>query len=243
MLVIVGFVVVLGAVLGGFVMAGGALGVLIQPSEFVVIGGAGLGSLLVSTPGPVIAGIAGQLKGALTGAGATKNDYVDLLSLLFQIFKVVQQQGAMGLEAHFEDPAKSTILSRYPKFLGRHHAVDFLADRDAARNPRRQNAAQEPRRCRFDVLREAARDARKPALAIHDQGRAAREPLANAGKRLKADSLRVIGRGETFNSCVHDHLPFGCQRRPHLPPRDATLPGQAGWREPSSTQDAMSFRA
>src|SRR5205085_11750306 len=73
-------------------------------------------------------GILGQIKGALTGAGAPKNGYVDLLSLLFQIFKVVQQQGAMGLEAHFEDPAKSTILSRYPKFLSRHHAVDFLAD-------------------------------------------------------------------------------------------------------------------
>jgi chemotaxis protein MotA len=128
MLVIVGFLVVLGAVLGGFVMAGGALGVLNQPSEFVVIGGAALGSLLVSTPGRVLVATAGQLKAAFTGAEAKRSDYVDLLSLLFQIFRVVQQSGAMGLEAHFEDPAKSAILSRYPRFLARHHAVDFLAD-------------------------------------------------------------------------------------------------------------------
>jgi chemotaxis protein MotA len=128
MLVIVGFIVVLGAVLGGFVMAGGALGVMIQPSEFVVIGGAALGSLLVSTPGQVLGATVGQLKGAFTGAGAKKSDYVELLGLLFQIFKVVQQSGAMGLEAHFEDPSKSTILTKYPRFLARHEAVDFLSD-------------------------------------------------------------------------------------------------------------------
>jgi chemotaxis protein MotA len=128
MLVIVGFVVVLGAVLGGFSMAGGALGVMNQPAEFVVICGAAIGSLLVSTPGQVLAATVGQLKGALTGAGAKRKDYVDLLSLLFQVFKVVQQNGAMGLESHFEEPSKSPILSKYPGFLKRHHALDFLAD-------------------------------------------------------------------------------------------------------------------
>jgi chemotaxis protein MotA len=102
--------------------------VLNQPSEFVVIGGAAIGSLLVSTPGRVLAMTGAQLKDALTGAGATRQDYVDLLSLLFQLFKVVQQSGAMALEPHFEDPAKSPVLSKYPRFLARHEAVDFLAD-------------------------------------------------------------------------------------------------------------------
>jgi chemotaxis protein MotA len=128
MLVIVGFIVVIGGVIGGYLMAGGYLGVLNQPSEFVVIGGAAIGSLLVSTPGRVLAMTAKQLKDALAGAGATRQDYVDLLSLLFQLFKVVQQSGAMALEPHFEDPAKSPILSKYPRFLARHEAVDFLAD-------------------------------------------------------------------------------------------------------------------
>jgi chemotaxis protein MotA len=128
MLVIVGFIIVIGGVLGGYLMAGGALGVLNQPSEFVVIGGAAIGSLLVSTPGRVLAETVGQIKGALAGSGANRKDYVDLLSMLFQLFKVVQQSGAMALESHFENAKESPILSRYPRFLGRHEALDFLSD-------------------------------------------------------------------------------------------------------------------
>lgn len=128
MFVVIGFVIVIVGVVGGYLMAGGALGVLNQPSEFVVIGGAAIGSLLVSTPPKVLVLSLAQIKGALTGAGARKQDYIDLLSMLYQIFKLVQQSGVMALESHFEDPAKSTILVRYPRFLARHEAVDFLAD-------------------------------------------------------------------------------------------------------------------
>jgi len=128
MFVVIGFVVVIGGVVGGYLMAGGALGVLNQPSEFVVIGGAAIGSLLVSTPPKVLSLSLSQIKAALTGAGARKQDYIDLLSMLYQIFKLVQQSGVMALESHFEDPTKSAILVRYPRFLARHEAVDFLAD-------------------------------------------------------------------------------------------------------------------
>src|SRR5436190_13521485 len=114
MLVIVGSVVVLGAVIGGFLMAGGQLLVLLQPSEFVVIGGAALGSLLISTP-PVVLKAVFQQSMAVLGAGLTKSDYQDLLAMLYQVFKQVQQGGAMSLEAHFEKPEASTILSKYPK--------------------------------------------------------------------------------------------------------------------------------
>ena len=127
MFIIIGLVVVFGATIAGYLMAGGALGVLVQPSEFVVIGGAALGSLLVSTPPTVLKGISSQIVAAL-GSGLTKADYVDLLSMLYQIFKQVQQGGAMSLEAHFDKPESSSILSKYPKFLARHEAVDFLAD-------------------------------------------------------------------------------------------------------------------
>ena len=127
MLIIVGAVIVMGAVIGGFLMAGGALEVLVQPSEFVVIGGAAIGSLLISTPIKIVQLLIKQIIGAF-GAGATKTDYVDLLSMLYQIFKLIQQSGVMALESHFEDPAKSPILSRYKRFLARHEAVDFLAD-------------------------------------------------------------------------------------------------------------------
>jgi chemotaxis protein MotA len=128
MLVSAGFVIVVAAVIGGYLMAGGVLAVLNQPAEFVVIGGAAIGSLLVSTPGKVLFLTALQIKAALLGAGATRQDYEDLLSMLYQLFRLVQQSGVMSLESHFEDPQTSPVLSRYPRFLARREAVDFLAD-------------------------------------------------------------------------------------------------------------------
>jgi len=68
-----------------------------------------------------------QTIGAMKG-GSGRKDYVDLLSLLYQIFKQVQQSGVMSLESHFEDTSKSPILNKYPSFMARHGAVDFLAD-------------------------------------------------------------------------------------------------------------------
>jgi chemotaxis protein MotA len=127
MLVIVGLVVVFGAVVSGYLMEGGVLGVLNQPAEFLVIGGAALGTLLISTPMGVLKDMMRQIMGLMTGASG-KDVYVDLLSMLYQIFRQVQQAGVMSLESHFEDPSTSTILTRYPKFLARHAAVDFLAD-------------------------------------------------------------------------------------------------------------------
>jgi chemotaxis protein MotA len=126
-LLIAGLLVVCAAVVGGYLMAGGSLLVLVQPSEFVVIGGAAVGSLLVSTPKVVLMNTVTQIKAAM-GTGTLREDYVDLLAMLYQVFKQVQQGGVMSLEPHFEDPSKSPLLTRYPKFLARHEAVDFLAD-------------------------------------------------------------------------------------------------------------------
>jgi chemotaxis protein MotA len=127
MLVIVGALVVIGAVVGGYLMAGGALGVLVQPSEFVTIGGAAVGSLLISTPMSVLSGAVQQMK-AIMGNGTSKAQYADLLAMLYTVFKQVQQAGVMSLEPHFEKPHESALLSKYPQFMGRHESVDFLAD-------------------------------------------------------------------------------------------------------------------
>ncbi len=127
MFVIIGALVVLGAVIGGYVMEGGHVLVLYQPAEFVVIGGAALGSLLIATPPKVVKQLIGQIL-KLLGSGPGKTDYMDLLAMLYQLFKAAQQAGVMALESHFEKPAESSIISKYPKFLAKHHAVDFLAD-------------------------------------------------------------------------------------------------------------------
>jgi len=127
MLLIVGLIVVFAAVIGGFTMAGGELLVLNQPSEFMVIGGAALGSLVVSTPIKVLKLGMTQIKSLLRGSTSAA-EYASLLAMMYQIFKQVQQAGVMSLETHFEDPHKSPILEKYPQFLARHEAVDFLAD-------------------------------------------------------------------------------------------------------------------
>lgn len=127
MFIVIGSVVVLGGIAAGYLWEGGKLGALFQPAELVIIGGAALGSMLIATPTKVLSGMVGQLKGA-AGSGTGKAQYLELLSMLYQLFKVIQQAGVMALESHFEKPEASPILSKYPGFLARHEAVDFLAD-------------------------------------------------------------------------------------------------------------------
>ncbi len=127
MLVIVGMLVVIGSVMGGYVMEGGEPLVLNQPAEFVIIGGAAIGSLLIGTPPTVLKRLFAQIK-ELFRPATSKNEYGELLAMMYQLVKAAQQSGVMALEAHVETPASSPIFSRYPKFLARHHAVDFLTD-------------------------------------------------------------------------------------------------------------------
>src|SRR5512138_1165526 len=127
MLIIIGAIVVLGSVIGGFLLEGGKLPALLQPAELLIIGGAAVGSLLIGTPVKVITAMLGQIRNAFA-SGTGKSEYVSLLSMLYQLFKVIQQAGVMALESHFEDPASSPIISKFPDFLARHEAVDFLAD-------------------------------------------------------------------------------------------------------------------
>ncbi len=127
MFAIIGLLIVIGSVLGGYVMHHGKLALLNQPNEFVIIGGASIGALLISTPMAVITKMAKQSIGVLS-PGLSKADYADLLAMLYQLFRLSQQTGIMALEGHFENPKDSSILSKYPKFLARHESLDFLSD-------------------------------------------------------------------------------------------------------------------
>ena len=127
MLALIGVTVVTISVFVGFAMEGGPLLVFFQPAEFLIIGGAAIGSLLIGTPPKVLSKL-GKQAGGLFSPGMLREDFVDLLAMLYQIFRLIQQTGVMALEPHFENPQGSTILQRYPKFLARHHAVSFLSD-------------------------------------------------------------------------------------------------------------------
>jgi chemotaxis protein MotA len=119
---------VIGAVLGGFAMAGGPFAVLFQPSELVVIGGAALGALIISAPGKVL----GRVKHALSAGFKIdvpgKTDYLDLLKLLYQIFAVMRRDGVLALEGHLSEPGSSALFKSYPSVTRRHHAMMFLVD-------------------------------------------------------------------------------------------------------------------
>jgi chemotaxis protein MotA len=127
MLLLVGVVIVMGSVLGGYVMHHGELLVLNQPTEFLIIGGAAIGGLVISTPGKVLKGLLGQVKGTFS-APPGRQEFLELLAMMYQLFRVIQQSGIMSLESHVENPAASPILSKYPKFLGRHESASFLSD-------------------------------------------------------------------------------------------------------------------
>jgi chemotaxis protein MotA len=127
MLVLVGAAIVLASVMGGFVWAGGPPLVLYQPSEYLIIVGASLGALVISTPMNVLKALLANV-GKFFKARPGKDDYLELLAMLYQLFKVTQQSGVMALESHVESPENSPIISRYPKFLAQHHAVSFLTD-------------------------------------------------------------------------------------------------------------------
>ncbi|MCZ7617293.1 MAG: flagellar motor stator protein MotA [Myxococcota bacterium] len=127
MVAIIGFVIVLGSVLVGFAMAGGKFGVLVQPAEFVVIGGAAIGALVVGQPLPVLRDLSRQIPWLFTGSKAPR-DYLEVLQMGFELLTVARREGLVALEQHLEDPRKSPILSKYARFTADHRALTFLTD-------------------------------------------------------------------------------------------------------------------
>jgi len=127
MLIIVGFVIVLFSVLGGFIMEGGHLLVLYQPAEFLIIGGAMIGSIIVSLPIKTLKLMIDQIKGTL-GAPPTKESFMQVLVMLYEIFQIARKDGLVALESHIENPEESSVISKYPEFLANHHLLEFFAD-------------------------------------------------------------------------------------------------------------------
>ncbi len=128
MFVIIGIIVVIVAVLGGYMSHGGPLAVLVQPSEFIIIGGAALGALLVQTPMPVLKQLGGRMASLLKGDPFSKTEYLNLLKTMFELFNAATRDGLIAIEQHIEKPESSSIFTKN-KFLTHHkHALYYLAD-------------------------------------------------------------------------------------------------------------------
>lgn len=128
MLVIVGYVVIVFAVFGGFAMGGGHVGSLLQPVELLMIGGSAAGAFLVANPNKVIKATLKALPSLLRGSRYSKTLYLETLSLLYDILAKVRKEGLMSIEADVDAPDQSPIFAKYPKVISDHHVVEFLTD-------------------------------------------------------------------------------------------------------------------
>jgi chemotaxis protein MotA len=128
MFILIGIVVVLGAVMGGYLMEHGNLKVLIQPAELLIIGGAGLGTVLIANPLHIIKQIVAGALGAFKGSPYTKARYLESLKLCYEMLNKARKEGLLALEADVEEPSKSQLFSKYPNFLKDHHTRDFVCD-------------------------------------------------------------------------------------------------------------------
>jgi len=126
MFVIIGCIVVIGAILGGFTMAGGHVMALFHPSEIVTIGGASLGALIVMSPTKVMIDIVKGLLQSVKGSPYGKAAYVELFRLLYEMFKMGRRDGLLAWDSHLNEPHESAVFTKYPRIVNNHHATDFL---------------------------------------------------------------------------------------------------------------------
>jgi chemotaxis protein MotA len=128
MMFLIGVATVIICVIGGFLAQGGHLIVLFQPFEFVIIFGAAVGAFVISNPMPVIKRTIGSLGLLLKGSPYSKESYLELLSLLYTVFKLAKTKGMLALEQHVEKPHESNLWTKFPIFASDHHAMTFFCD-------------------------------------------------------------------------------------------------------------------
>src|ERR1700741_3769063 len=114
MFVIIGIVIVIGAILGGYLMEHGNIRVLIQPAELVIIGGAAVGTVLVANPLHIIKKILGGIGGVVGRSKFGKQTYIDALRMMYELLNKARKDGLMALENDVEDPEKSPVFSKNP---------------------------------------------------------------------------------------------------------------------------------
>lgn len=125
---IIGFIFVLACCLGGYVAMHGVLSVLWQPFEVVIILGSAIGALIIASPNGTLMKVTGAFGPILKGTAWSKKKHIELLTLLFVLFKFARTKGALALEKHVEKPEESELFKKFPGILNDHHLMDFICD-------------------------------------------------------------------------------------------------------------------
>lgn len=130
MMVIIGYVVALGCIFGGYIIAGGNIGVILKalPLEMLIIMGGAMGAFLVNNQSKVLKASAGAFGKAMKPSKYTKARFMDLLALLYDILQKARKEGLMAIESDVENPEQSPLFQKYPTIASDHHTVEFITD-------------------------------------------------------------------------------------------------------------------
>ena len=125
---IIGSIIVTVAVLGGWAAHGGQLILIWQPYEFVIICGAALGAFVIANPMKTIIQVFKAIPRLMGGSTYTKDEYLQLLGLMYEMFSKARKEGLISIEADIEEPESSPLFEKYPRIAKNHHAVEFICD-------------------------------------------------------------------------------------------------------------------
>lgn len=128
MFAIIGVIIVFGCVVGGYVLEHGNLSLLFQPVELLIIGGAALGAFFISSTPRVFGLVLKSVGSVLAPKSQSKGKYLELLSLLYQLFSKIRKEGLVSIESDIENPDKSAIFRKFPSVLASHHMLSFICD-------------------------------------------------------------------------------------------------------------------
>lgn len=128
MLVIIGYLVVLGSVFGGFALSGGHLAALLQPLELLMIAGSAAGAFLVGNDSKVIKATVKAIPSLFKGSKFSKKRYLELLAFMFEVLAKIRREGMMSIEKDIENPEQSVLFNKYPGLLADEHLVEFISD-------------------------------------------------------------------------------------------------------------------
>jgi len=125
---IIGLVIAVGSILGGYAALGGHLQVLMQPYEFVIIAGSALGIFVVANPLPTIKDCGKAILEAILDKAPKSRDFLDVLSVLHALMRELRGKARNEVEGHFDNPKESEIFKAYPKLLANHDVTTFICD-------------------------------------------------------------------------------------------------------------------
>lgn len=128
MYAIIGILIVIGAICGGYAYEHGPFHVLFQPAELIIIFGAALGTVFLGTPPKIVAALQKRLPQIFKASPFNKGTYIEVLKMQFEVYSVIRKGGMLALENDVAEPMKSELFAKYPTFMGNHHAVHYFCD-------------------------------------------------------------------------------------------------------------------